>query len=319
MTHGDSQLIAVLGPGNKFDEQVADAIEDGATDMEASQVDVDSTSLVGVGATVQAVLEELDDGIADHLADTSAAHAASAVSFTAGGTIDATNVQTAVAEVATDYVTAISTHAGLDLAAAVHGFKGIGKHLADGITEQVLVNEIQTMDLGGGDPVSNNDTYKIALGAGGANKTALLTYTDAAVGVTHAAEIQAAIRLVAGYEAATCVAADANTFTITLVGVANPDQAQVTDTTGFTPDTPDATGFATNTPYVAAALTIVVTGLAVGDSLAPVLVYATKAAITTQVLRAASDFTVGAGQVTVAANYVNNTNNQYLFEWVDLT
>lgn len=41
-------------------------------------------------------------GLSDHLADTAAAHAASAVSFTPVGTIAATDAQTAIAEVATD-------------------------------------------------------------------------------------------------------------------------------------------------------------------------------------------------------------------------
>ena len=95
---------------------------------EASGVSVDSTTLVGTGTTVQAVLEELDNGIADHLADAVAAHAASAVSFTPVGTIAATDVQTAIAEVATD---AAATYQPLDadltalaaLATAVH--KGV--------------------------------------------------------------------------------------------------------------------------------------------------------------------------------------------------
>jgi len=48
--------------------------------------------------------------VSDHLADTSDAHDASAISFVAGGTIAGTDVQTAVAEVATDAATALSTH-----------------------------------------------------------------------------------------------------------------------------------------------------------------------------------------------------------------
>jgi hypothetical protein len=66
--------------------------------------------LVGTGTDVQAVLEELDNGIADHLADTTDAHDASAVSFSAVGTIAGTDVQTAVAEVASDAATALSAH-----------------------------------------------------------------------------------------------------------------------------------------------------------------------------------------------------------------
>jgi hypothetical protein len=48
---------------------------------------------------VQAVFEELDDAIADHLADATAAHAATAISFTPDGSIAATTVQAAIVEV----------------------------------------------------------------------------------------------------------------------------------------------------------------------------------------------------------------------------
>jgi len=54
-----------------------------------------------------------DTTIDDHIADTTAAHAASAVSFAPTGTIAATNTQTAVAEVATD--------AAADTVAAIAG------------------------------------------------------------------------------------------------------------------------------------------------------------------------------------------------------
>jgi hypothetical protein len=87
MAHGDAQLVAALGPGNKFDEQVADAVEDSALDIEASQVDVDSATLVGTATDVQGSLEELDNAVvaaetatSAHVSDTDAAHAASAVS-----------------------------------------------------------------------------------------------------------------------------------------------------------------------------------------------------------------------------------------------
>ena len=70
----------------------------------ASAISADSATLVGVGTDVQAVLEELDNGIADHLADTSDAHDASAISFSATGTIAATDVQAAIAEVASEAI-----------------------------------------------------------------------------------------------------------------------------------------------------------------------------------------------------------------------
>lgn len=85
------------------DEPVAAAhIADTADAHAASAVSVDSTTLVGTGTDVQAVFEELDNWIADHLADATAAHAASAVAFTPTGTIAATDVQAAIAEVAAE-------------------------------------------------------------------------------------------------------------------------------------------------------------------------------------------------------------------------
>lgn len=81
---------------------VTDHLADTTDAHDASAISADSATLVGTGTTVQAVLEELDNGIADHLADTVDAHDASAISFTPTGKIAATDVQTAIAEVATD-------------------------------------------------------------------------------------------------------------------------------------------------------------------------------------------------------------------------
>lgn len=65
--------------------------------------DVEFTSASGIAATdVQAALVELAGDITGHLADTTAAHAASAISFTPTGTIAATDVQAAIAEVASE-------------------------------------------------------------------------------------------------------------------------------------------------------------------------------------------------------------------------
>lgn len=70
--------------------------------LAADDVTVDSTTLVGTGTDVQAVLEELDNGIADHLADAVDAHDATAISFAPAGTIASTTVQAAIEEVATE-------------------------------------------------------------------------------------------------------------------------------------------------------------------------------------------------------------------------
>lgn len=72
----------------------------------------DTTNIHGI--TDASVLETTAGSQAKvdtHVNDNSAAHAASAISFTAGGTIAGTDVQTAVAEVATDAASALSTHA----------------------------------------------------------------------------------------------------------------------------------------------------------------------------------------------------------------
>lgn len=53
-------------------------------------------------------LETVIQGLLDHLADTSGAHAASAISFTPVGNISSTDVQTAIAEVQSDYEAADS-------------------------------------------------------------------------------------------------------------------------------------------------------------------------------------------------------------------
>jgi hypothetical protein len=63
--------------------------------------------------------------------------------------------------------------------------------------------------------------------------------------------------------------------------------------------------------------TIAVTGLAAADVLISVLVLTTKASIATAAFRPLADFTVGAGALTVAANPVDNTNNQYLITYID--
>lgn len=65
-----------------------------------------------VSPTVPALANKADATALDaHITDTTDAHDASAISFAAGGTIAATDVQAAVSEVATDAASALSTHA----------------------------------------------------------------------------------------------------------------------------------------------------------------------------------------------------------------
>lgn len=81
-----------------LDAHIADTIGAHA----ATAISVDSTDLTGTGTDVQTVLVELNDEIAAHLADTSDAHDASAVSFSPTGSISSTDVQAAIAEVASE-------------------------------------------------------------------------------------------------------------------------------------------------------------------------------------------------------------------------
>lgn len=67
----------------------------------------------------------------------------------------------------------------------------------------------------------------------------------------------------------------------------------------------------------AAATDVAVTGMAVGDEIVSVLAITTKAAITSMVDRT-SEYTVGAGKLVKAAG-TNETDNQLLIEWNDLT
>ncbi len=68
--------------------------------------------LNGVASAIQTQIDSKasNTSITDHVADTTDAHAASAITFTPVGTIAATNTQTAIAEVATDAASALASH-----------------------------------------------------------------------------------------------------------------------------------------------------------------------------------------------------------------
>lgn len=126
--NGGADEISLAGlDGTPTDLQTH--LDDATAAHAGSAISVDSTTLSGTGTTVQASLEELDnllddhssrhenggadeisiaglDGtpteLTNHLNDASAAHDASAISFTPAGSIAATNVQDAIEEVATE-------------------------------------------------------------------------------------------------------------------------------------------------------------------------------------------------------------------------
>lgn len=63
-------------------------------------------------ADAQSDADSANGSIGDHLSDSSGAHAASAISFNPVGTVGASNVQAAIAEVAADAVAEVSAHTG---------------------------------------------------------------------------------------------------------------------------------------------------------------------------------------------------------------
>ncbi len=101
-----------------------------------------------------------------HANDTTAAHAASAISFTPGGTIAGSDLQTVVAEVATDAATALSTHEADTT--SVHG-------IAD---TSVLVTTSTSL---GGDLTGTVGNAQIAAGAVSATELASDAVTNAKV------------------------------------------------------------------------------------------------------------------------------------------
>ena len=79
---------------------------------------------IGNGSTAWTSLPYIDAAIADHPADPTNAHAASAIGFSPTGSIAATDVQAAVAEVASEAASALSAHTG----------NGTGAHAASAIS-----------------------------------------------------------------------------------------------------------------------------------------------------------------------------------------
>jgi len=81
INHMDEQnLITVSSAPSGYPRETDPSEGGGSFSGDAADVTVDSTTLVGTGTNTQAVFEELDDAIANHLVDASGAHAASAIS-----------------------------------------------------------------------------------------------------------------------------------------------------------------------------------------------------------------------------------------------
>lgn len=91
---------------------IADAVVGALKNLaETHGADLIGLSATGVTATVVSdALEEVAASVAGHIADSSAAHAASAISFTPASGIAATDVQAAVVEAKTDAAAGLSGH-----------------------------------------------------------------------------------------------------------------------------------------------------------------------------------------------------------------
>jgi hypothetical protein len=106
-----------------------------------------------------------------HLNDTVDAHDASAVSFTPAGTIAGTDVQAAIAEVASEYASADSTHAALTVA---HGATGavVGTTNSQTLTNKTLTSPtVNTPTISGGAWTGGTD-LAVADGGTGASTAA---------------------------------------------------------------------------------------------------------------------------------------------------
>lgn len=248
------------------------------------------------------------------------AHAAvaSSVTSSAVGNVVATDVQSAIQELDTQD----TDHAAADLASAVHGFKGMVKFLVNGQNEVIAVNEVKILTNGGAG--AEGDLFTLTVGAG---VSANIVLPAGGFANLTADTVDTALEGgTLGWAEADCVVTGAagGPFTLTFGGAlaaTNVGNMTVTGNTGALIANPftvldDGTG---GSVVGVVATVYTVTGIAVGDSLAPVTQYATKAAIATQTLRAITDYTIGAGTLTVIANPVNNTNNEILAEWIDLT
>lgn len=111
-------------------------------------------------------------GLSDHLADTSDAHDASAISFAATGSIAATDVQAAVAEVATEAASALSTHEADTT--NVHGIADTSALLTTSAAPELIRDTMGTALVAGANMTItvNDGSDTITLAAAGGSSSA---------------------------------------------------------------------------------------------------------------------------------------------------
>ena len=285
------------------------------TILNAEDVAIADSANQYTATEVESALAEVLDAEQAHEANAVGAHAATAVSFTPAGTIAATTVQAAVEEASGD----LTTHEAATLGASVHGLVEISGALVDGVAEFIAVDEVKILTLTGG---AENDTFTLTVG-GSASGT--VTIPAGGFAAVTAAQIQTALEggaMAVPSGSAVVTGSAGGPFTITYaetLAATNIGNMTFTGATGAAAGTILDDGTGASVQGVTATV-ITVSGIEVGDTLFPVLTYATKAAISTATVRPASDFTVGAGGVTVVANPVDNSApNQYYFQWFDFT
>lgn len=128
--------------------------------------------------TVQAAINELDtekattgsvtavqSNLTTHINNATDAHDASAISFVAGGTIAATDAQTAIAEVATDAASALTAHTGSATAHAAANLTNAPAGNVAATTVQGAINELDTekVSIAGSDTITGKKTISNAL------------------------------------------------------------------------------------------------------------------------------------------------------------